>query len=310
MKIMVTGGAGFIGSNTVDLLIDRGHEVCVVDNFTTGKPSNLNYYRGKVALCDITDIRLLTNVFEECKPEAILHLAAQSAISIALAAPQHDLRVNAEGTLNVLKLAKQFKVKRFIFSSTSAVYSEVAKHYMFGGMTESYELGPTTPYGISKLTAEQYIRTMFPNHMILRYANVYGPRQVGIGENQVIALVMSHFIKGTPFKVVGSGNQKRDFIFVQDVAQCNYEALLSSEVGTFNMATGKSHSVNEILRLVENTFQVPGYKWEHTKVEDPRGSVYLEAKKIYNKMGWLAVHGIQEGIELTADWWKKNESIY
>lgn len=303
MKILVTGGAGFIGSNTINLLEKLGHSVLALDNFVTGSTENLNGFMGKIVECDITDRKPLRSTFAEFQPEAVLHLAAQSAISVAMNAPQHDLLVNGIGTLNVINVAKEFGVKRFVFSSSSAVYSELLQ----GDIKEVFLVEPSNPYGISKLAAEQYIRTMFPNHLILRYANIYGPRQKGIGENQVIALAFAHFIHGGDFKVVGSGDQTRDFVFVEDIAYCNLMALASQVVGTFNAASGRSYSVNDVLESIEKIFGVKGYKWEHTSVQDPRGSVYLDNNKIFHVLGWASKFSMEDGLLKTYDWWEKNK---
>lgn len=308
MKILVTGGAGFIGSHTVKLLERFKNEVQVIDNFYTGSQQNLKNAVCKIHREDITDEREVRIVVRDFEPDVILHLAAQSAISTSLRDPQMDMSVNAIGTLNLLKAARDYSVKRFVFASTSAVYSE--KSYLltkFIGLGEWTPCEPSTPYGISKLAAEQYIRTMFPNHMILRYANVYGPRQVAIGENQVIARAFAHFMDGNIFKITGHGNQKRDFVYVGDVANCNLDAILSKRVGTFNVASGKSHSVNEVLKELEKVYGVPGYKWERTLRTDPRGDVYLNANAIRAEIGWRAKVPLSEGIRRTYDWWENGK---
>lgn len=306
MKILVTGAAGFIGSNTVEILERHGNRVLAVDNLSTGRPENLKQFRGKFALTDITNKESLEKDFDDFRPDAVLHLAAQSAISTAIGNPETDLTINAIGTLNVLKMAELYGVKRFVFASTSAVYLE--KSTLFNiGMTENWPTTPGNPYGISKLACEGYVRTMFPNHMILRYANVYGKRQVAIGENQVIAKAFAHFLTGDDFKVVGSGNQKRDFIHVSDVAACNFDAVISDIVGTFNVATGKSYSVNQILREIEKVYGLPSYGWEHTRHEDPRGSIYLSNVKIRREFGWWPMCSLAEGILRTYQWWESGK---
>jgi UDP-glucose 4-epimerase len=301
MKILCSGGGGFIGSHTVDYLVNRGHEVLVVDNFTTGRSENLRNFTGDICTCDITDSGALEDCFKQFKPEAVLHLAAQSAISVALQYPDADLDCNAFGTLNMLKFAKQFGVKRFVFSSTSAVYDERAG---FCALREKSPCNPSTPYGISKLAAEHYIRTMFPNHLILRYANIYGPRQRPLGENQVVARAFSHFIKGDKFFVHGHGNQKRDFVHVYDIIYANFLALIGNNVGTYNAASGRSVSVNHLLSTIAENYKVGFYKWEHTDRNDPRGDVYLNASKIRNEIGWRPYISLREGIHDTAAWWE------
>lgn len=302
MKILITGGAGFIGSNTVEFIAkaNPSHEVYIVDDFSTGKMSNIHAIKAQfVDICDFEDLQ---DAFEFCMPDAVLHLAAQSAITTSLNDPKRDLEVNVGGTLNVLLLAKKYGVKRFVFSSTSAVYSE--KPAPRGGMKESFEKEPQSPYGISKLAAEHYVRTMFSNHLIVRYGNVYGPRQYPVGENQVIARALQHMINDGEFRVTGDGRQKRDFIHVNDVAYANLKALESDVVGTFNLCTGKSHSVNQVLEKLNDYLpKEMRTVWEYTERADPRGNVYINNSKLKKEFGFMPVIGLFEGLQNTADWW-------
>lgn len=302
MNVLVTGGAGFIGSHTANLLIERRMKVMVLDNFSTGKSENLKGFTGQIADCDITSEKHLEIVFRQFRPDVILHLAAQSAITTAWDDPGKDEHVNIRGTLNLLMLAKKYNARRFVFASTSAVYGPGSP---IMASREFFAVKPETPYGISKAAAENYIRLFFPNHVVLRYANVYGPRQRPIGENQVVARAFAHFIKGDDFKVVGHGNQKRDFVYVQDVAWANYLAVVSASKGVYNVASGKSKSVNEVLRAIEKYYAVDGYRWEHTRQQDERGSVYLSGDKFKDTFGWTPVVGIAEGIAHTAEWWRE-----
>jgi nucleoside-diphosphate-sugar epimerase len=302
MRILISGGAGFVGSHSANLLVERGHKVLIVDDFSTGRSENLKDFQGKIRPCDITDLKFLESVFSEFQPNAVLHLAAQSAISTAIENPQKDLTINGIGTLNMLKLACKYNVKRFVFSSTSAVYRE-ARPLWSVGIAETWPKDPSNPYGISKLACEHYVRTMFPNHMILRYGNIYGPRQRSIGNNQVVARALEHFILGTVFKVNGHGNQKRDFVYVGDVAYANFTALTETAVGTFNVSSGKSYSVNEILTELEKIYDVRGYEWEHTKENDPRNFVRLNVSAIRREVGWKSAVSLADGLKLTADWW-------
>jgi UDP-glucose 4-epimerase len=302
MKVFISGSAGFIGSHVALLLQERGHKVMAFDNFVTGKSENLKGFHGTIQLGDITDMRLLESAFDEFMPDAVIHLAAQSAISTAITVPQHDLRVNGIGTINLLIQAKKHNVRRFLFSSTSAVYRETVPFWNTG-ISEKYPCEPQSPYGISKLAAEHYIRLMFPNYFIMRFGNVYGPRQQPIGGNQVIAKAFKHFIQGEDFQVNGHGNQKRDFVYVGDVAYACFMALTSDVIGTFNVSAGKSYSVNEILDKIENIYEVPGYKWEHNDEVDSRAYVGLNVSAIRRELGWKAYTSLAEGLKLTSEWW-------
>lgn len=301
MRILITGAAGFIGSHTVDYLLEHGHEIVALDNFSTGKIENLSKLDGKkIGVMDVRNVVDLRTVFLRFLPDAVLHLAAQSAISTAWESPQIDLATNGMGTLSVIQSALECKVKKFVFSSTAAVYGKGG----YFASKETDKCNPDTPYGISKLAAEHYIRLMFPNHVILRYANIYGERQVPIGENQVIARAFRHIMYDADFKVVGDGEQKRDFVYVGDIVRANYLALTSDVTGTFNAASGVSHSVNEVLREIEKVCNYsPLYKWEHTEKQDERGSVYMSGSMIKRKLGWKPSVSLAEGILLTAKEW-------
>lgn len=304
MRILISGGAGFVGSHSADLLSKHRHRVAIVDNFRTGRSENLRDFNGKIYPCDITDDQLLEQAFMEFNPQAVLHLAAQSAITTAMEDPQLDLEINGIGTLNMLELSLKYNVKRFVFSSTSAVYRENRKFLtLLDVYNEFRTCRPASPYGISKLACEHYIRTMFPNHMILRYGNIYGPRQRSIGCNQVVARAFEHFILGNSFHVNGDGKQKRDFVYVGDVAYANMVALTDSVTGIFNVSTGKSYSVNEVLSCMEKVYDVPGYQWEHTSENDPRNYVKMDVSAIRRATGWSALTSLANGLSMTAEWW-------
>lgn len=302
MRILVTGAAGFIGSNTCDLLVRENHIVHGIDNFSTGRESNLSGDY-KVREADVTKSRQLIKIADEFRPDAVLHLAAQSAITTSWEDPTRDLAVNAIGTLNVIEMCKRHNA-RLVFSSTSAVYGSVPNTKP---LREFDHTMPDTPYGISKFAAESYIYAMHEDCFILRYGNVYGPRQVPVGQNQVIARALRHFSYGDDFHVVGSGEQKRDFVYVEDVARANMFAIEGDEIarGIYNVASGKSYSVNEVVDEIANAYDVPGYPWEHSGEDDPRGDVFLSPRTI-NEFGlWEARVSLKEGIGKTVDWWNE-----
>lgn len=297
MKILITGGAGFIGSHTASMLAKRHHAVMVLDNFRTGSTENLKGVQCRINICDIIDLARLENAFYDFMPDVVIHLAAQSAITTSLKSPELDVKINVLGTLNVVSMCKKYNVKRLIFSSTSAVYREKPEPWF--SMKEYHPCQPSSPYGIDKLAAEHFIRSLFPNHVIFRYGNVYGPRQKPIGENQVVARALRHFLHGDDFSIVGSGDQKRDFTFVEDVAFANCEAVTHGH-GTYNLCSGKSHSVNYLLSLIEDYYEVRGYNWKHTHNEDPRGSVYLNNANVRREFGMFFT-GLEKGIVKTIE---------
>lgn len=301
IKVLVTGAAGFIGSHTVEYLYAKRAKVLALDNFSTGKSENLKSFDGSIEHCDILDFQDLDVVFKRFRPNAVIHLAAQSAITTAWDDPDKDMRVNIEGTVNIIKLCKKYEVRKLVFSSTSAVYGKNG----FFAVNEKDGCDPDTPYGVSKMAAEHYIRILCPNHIILRYANVYGPRQIPVGENQLVARALSHFIKSTPFQIVGDGKQKRDFVYVEDIVRANFLAVTATNAkGTFNVASGKSVSVNNVIREIEYALKI-SYKWKNTSQNDPRGNVYLNGDRFKKVFGWSQSMNLEDGIDATVKWWEK-----
>jgi UDP-glucose 4-epimerase len=304
MKIVVTGGCGFIGSHIVELLVNEGNSVTVLDNLSTGKSENLEHIqptRGKlkVEMCDIRQLNSLRGFFQEAQPEAVIHLAAQAAISTSWKAPYLDAHVNVMGTLNVIKIANDYRVKRIVFASTSAVYGPKR----WGRLAESDNPMTDSPYGLTKLTAENYLRMLFPSSAILRFGNVYGPRQVPIGENQVIARMIAHFMKGDEFKIHGDGKQTRDYVYVKDVANAAAQAI-HGFAGTYNIASGKSLSVLDVAQEMAEIYDAAFYPWEHDRAIDERRSVRMSVRKAARKLMWTAKTPFREGLMETIRWWE------
>jgi UDP-glucose 4-epimerase len=304
MRIICTGAAGFIGSHICELLAKQKHSVLIIDNFSTGKLENVSEiianYPKYVDLQegDITILPFMNRVFAEYKPRLVIHLAAQAAITTAWDNPVKDITVNAIGTLNVIRASTAVGVEKIIFSSTSAVYRETNAK-----LKETSVTAPSNPYGISKLAAEYYLRSMFPNSTILRLGNVYGERQVPIGENQLIPRMIRHFKYGDTFFIHGDGKQERDFIYVGDVAQAIVMAF-GSKPGIFNISTGQSFSVNDIADMIEEIYDVRGYKWDHTPENDPRRKVCMDISAAHSGLSWKPIVNIRAGIKNTVDWWE------
>lgn len=320
MRILVTGGAGFIGSRLCDVLRYIGHNLVIVDNFSTGKESNLGNISGAMLhRVDIVDDKKVDRVLSDSKIDAIVHLAAQPAITTSWSDPALDLRVNGVGTINLLRSALKYGVKRFIFSSTSAVYAEKERHEPSGyrqiPLLENDTVGPSSPYGISKLAAEGYVRTLFPESVILRFGNVYGPRQVSIGGNQVIPLMIRHLEFGDEFYIHGSGNQKRDFIYVDDIVDAIVKSL-GGESGTYNIGTGSSVSVNQIGFILQDMCGSSlqdmcgskDFEWKHTGQEDPRPYVCLDNSLAKFGLDWEPKVDIADGLSRTVDWFKETQT--
>jgi len=308
MKIMITGAAGFIGSHTADLCQAKRNIVLAVDDYSTGRIDNLLDFcapgkNGALVHEDITDFSAMAKLFQKFEPDVVIHLAAQAAISTSIQDPMRDCTVNTMGTIHLATLCKARQI-RLVYSSTSAVYSPLG---FIGKYKEDHKCEPNSPYGISKLAAEHYIRTMLPtNHIILRYGNVYGPRQRPIGQNQVIARMLRHFLNGDEFYIFGDGEDKRDYIYVSDVAYANYLAATSSVIsGTFNVGSGYSTTVNQLARNLNSMFDV-NYKWDHKEIDVPsRRNVCLNASKMRDTFGWSPSVGLAAGLHYTAEFWEK-----
>ncbi|MCS6962458.1 NAD-dependent epimerase/dehydratase family protein [Thermoflexus sp.] len=298
MKCLVTGGAGFIGSHVVDALIKDGHEVVVVDNLSTGRRENLN---PKARFYEI-DIRspALAEVFERERPEVVNHHAAQMSVRISMADPMYDAEVNVLGSLNLIRLSLQYGVKKFIYiSSGGAVYGEP----VYLPCDEDHPIRPLCPYGVTKFIVEQYL-ALFHQHYglrytVLRYPNVYGPRQDPNGEAGVVAIFIGRMLRGEPVVIHGTGEQMRDFVYVADVVAANQMALENGDAEVFNLGSGRGTTVNEIFRFLA---AITGYRREPLYGPPKVGEtfrIYLRADRVYQAWGWRPRVDLEEGLEQT-----------
>ena len=243
--VLVTGGAGFIGSHLVDAYLARGWRVSVIDNLSTGERRNVNP-RAEFHEADIREFPI-----EEIRPDVISHHAAQMDVRRSVADPVFDADVNVIGSVRLLQKAAQSGVKRFIFASTGgAIYGEP----LFAPQTEEHPTTPLSPYGCAKLAVEHYMNYFRVVHglstVALRYANVYGPRQNSKGEAGVIAIFIERKLRGEKATINGDGGQTRDYVYVEDVVAANMAVTDSTDAGPFNVGTGVETSVNEIGTLI------------------------------------------------------------
>jgi UDP-glucose 4-epimerase len=249
-KIIVTGGAGFIGSHLVDALIKKKYEVIVVDNLSSGKISNLNP-SAKFFQYDLKEYAKLETIFKDNEIEAIFHLAAQVSVMKSINNPVHDANENIINTLNLIDLCKKYGVKKFICASSAAVYG----NYQFLPINENIQLKPISPYGISKLTMELYVENSGLDYTVFRFSNVYGPRQYSSAESGVISIFCNNLINNKNHTIFGNGEQTRDFIFVGDVVEViinSYEKKILKK--TLNLSTNTSISINQIVNLLNQIF--------------------------------------------------------
>ncbi|MEM3455059.1 MAG: SDR family oxidoreductase [Candidatus Micrarchaeia archaeon] len=305
MKILVTGGAGFIGSNLVDTLIRKNHEVIVLDNLSTGKIENINE-KAVFYNIDLRDSLKLKSLFEKERPEIVYHLAAQINVRKSIKDPFYDESVNIAGSLNLLECCKDYGIKRIIYSSSGgAVYGEPNKL----PAPEEHEIKPLSHYGASKFAVESYLSVYNSiyglDYITLRYANVYGPRQDFLGEAGVIAIFIRNALIGEPLTIFGDGNQTRDFIFVNDVVNANVLSLnYRGNFRIFNIGTGIPTSINQIAKEIEKTI---GKKITIIRGEAIKGEVrdtYLDISRAKRELGFSPLVSISEGIRLTFEWAK------
>lgn len=304
MKILVTGGAGFIGSHVVDAFVELGHEVVVIDNLSTGREENVNP-KAKLIKMNIEDPDVL-NVFEEEKFDVVDHHAAQMDIRLSVADPIFDATNNILGTINLLQASVKTNVKKFIFiSSGGAIYGE--QDYF--PADEKHPTRPLSPYGITKLTGEKYLfyyaNTYNLNFISLRYANIYGPRQNPKGEAGVVAIFASKLLAGEQPIINGDGKQTRDYVYVADVVAANVKALDYEENDYVNIGTGRETDVNVLFHKINalcggtgEEVHGPGKPGEQLR------SVLNneKAKKLFN---WEPQVSIEQGLANTVEYFKQ-----
>ncbi len=307
MKVLVTGGAGFIGSHVADGLLAAEHDVVVVDNLHTGHrhnlPEGVKFYEA-----DIRNADALAEIFEKESIDAISHQAAMANVRESMQKPATYAEVNVIGTLNLLELAHKHSVKKIVMASTGGAvygegYSEAGDRLPF---TEKSWPQPKDNYGANKLSCEYHLNLYHQNYglgyVALRYPNVYGPRQDSKGEAGVIAIFAGAMLADQPTKITGDGKQIRDFAFVGDIARANRLALESDAVGIYNVGTGVPTPINQIHSTLAD---VIGYTQAVTYIPRPASEVlatYLDSSKAKRDLGWGAQVDLREGLRRTVEW--------
>ncbi len=303
-RILVTGGAGFIGSNIVDRYIKNGYEVDVVDNLSTGNIDNLNK-KSRFFKIDIND-KGIEKIFKERRYDVVSHHAAQMNIRVSVENPLLDVNVNIIGTVNILKTSIKYNVEHFIFASSGgAIYGE--QNYF--PADEDHSTNPGSPYGISKLTGEKFLhyfnKASGLKYTSLRYANVYGPRQNPFGEAGVVAIFANKMLKNEKPVIFGDGKQTRDFVFIDDVVKANLIALERKTEGFFNISTGIETDVNKIFEEISNlsAFGHPP-EYEPPKKGEQRRSA-LDSSKAEKIIGWRPEVALRCGLKKTVAYFKR-----
>lgn len=305
MKILVTGGAGFIASHITDAFINEGHQVVVLDDLSTGFEKNINPAAKfiKANICD----KNLDQLFEAEKFDLVNHHAAQMDVRRSVKDPEFDATTNILGTLNLLQNAKKFGVKKFMFASTGgAVYGE--QEYF--PADEKHNTQPKSPYGISKLAVEKYLyfyNSAFGlNYSILRYANIYGPRQNAMGEAGVVAIFSTKLLKGEQPIINGSGKQTRDYVFVGDVVKANLLLLNDRDSDIFNVGTTIETNVNQLFNLLSKITGANKGEVHGPAAAGEQMRSVITSEKLFKKFGWKPSTKLEEGLQITVDYFRKN----
>lgn len=309
MNVLVTGGAGFIGSHVADLLLAEGHKVVVVDNLHTGHehnvPEGAAFYN-----VDIRDQAALAKVYESEKIEAVSHQAAMANVRGSMDDPVEYAEVNVIGTLHLLELARKNGCKKFVFASTGgAVYGEGYRDdNSVLPFKEDFWPRPKDNYGATKLAMEFHIDLYYQNYgmeyVIFRYPNVYGPRQDSQGEAGVVAIFAGAMLDGRPTKITGDGQQQRDFTYVSDIARGSLLAIESPAVGIYNIGSGVPTDVNKIHEVLT---ELTDYQFAPEYTPQPVGEVrqtYLDASKAKVELGWESQVSLVDGLQKTVNWFR------
>jgi len=303
MKVIITGGAGFIGSHVTDVLISKGIEPVVIDNLSTGRPDHLP--EGiRIYQADTVSLKM-REIFAAEKPDAVIHLAAQIVVAKSLADPFGDAVQNVLGTINVLTCCRDYDVPKIIYASSSAVYGEIAD----GSIDETHPIRPTSFYGLSKYQGEQYVRMfhrMFGlRYTILRYANVYGPRQKSGGEGAVIPVFITKLLAGEPPVIYGSGEQTRDFVFVHDVARANWLALQRGDNTTVNIGTNIPTSIQHLYQMITHALSSLERPVYQSKKKGDLLFSCLRNEKAKHVLGWQPSVSLAEGLKQTIRYYQQ-----
>ncbi len=303
-KCLVTGGAGFIGSHLVDVLIDKGFEVCVIDNLSHGKKQRL-HPKATLYQADITDD--VSKIFQKEKPQYVFHLAAQVQLRESMDNPLHDAKTNILGTINILETCRQTGVKKIIYTSTGGARVGEPQYLP---VDENHPVKPCSPYGISKHTAEHYVQMYGDlyglDYLIFCFGNVYGPRDHPSSKRVTAVFIQSILENKSPL-IFGDGEQTRDFIYVLDLARFITHSMEKKPAQKlFHLANGQEVSVNEIFQTLK---EISGSSFEATHISGIKGeirNIILDISQAKKQLGWEPEHTLKQGLTETYQWFKNN----
>ena len=308
MRILVTGGAGFIGSNVADALIDAGHEVAIVDSLETGFLKNVNP-KAKFYKSDIRDEGEMNRIFDEFLPEVVDHHAAQMDVRRSTRDPVYDAQCNILGSLNLIQAAKRTKVKRFLYVSTGgAVYGDLPESEL--PVSEDHTVNPVCQYGISKHTVEHYLflyqKLYEMSYIVLRYPNVFGPRQTPHGEAGVVAIFAGLLLDWKPCAIFGDGKKTRDYVFIKDVVRANLLGIESNYNGILNIGSGIGTSDRAVYDAVEEATGMAGNIDYADKRPGEVEHIRLDSRKAKAILGWEPTVSFKDGVKQTVEYIRNN----
>ncbi|MGQ9643709.1 MAG: NAD-dependent epimerase/dehydratase family protein [Ignavibacterium sp.] len=306
MKILVTGGAGFIASHITDAFVNEGHQVVVLDDLSSGFEKNINP-KAKFVKGNICDKELVEKLFGEENFDLVNHHAAQMDVRRSVKDPAFDANTNIIGTINLLQNSIKYKVKKFMFASTGgAVYGEQS----YFPADENHPTQPRSPYGISKLAVEKYLffynAEYGMNYTILRYANIYGPRQNPFGEAGVVAIFSTKLLKGEQPIINGSGEQTRDYVYVGDVVKANLLTLNDTANDIYNVGTGIETNVNQLFHKLNSIIKANKEEKHGPAAQGEQMRSVITSEKLFKKFGWKPSTILEDGLKLTVDFFKNN----
>lgn len=301
MKMVVTGGAGFIGSHLVNGLVNQGYEVHVIDNLTTGDPGRLH----SEAILHVADVnsQQTTAYISVLKPDVVFHLAAQADVQRSIKEPPLDADANIMGTINILEACRKAGVRKIVFASTSGVYGDLEKPQL----TEDDPVSPISFYAQSKITGEQYIRLYHQffglKYTILRFGNVYGPGQTAKGEGGVVAVFGNRLRQGIPLQIYGDGQQTRDFIYVKDVVEANLASIHQGDQHVLHVSTGSGRTINTLVDIIGRLHPDPiDVNYMPAKNGDILHSC-LNNDRTRELLAWNPLYSLEQGIAETYRHW-------
>jgi UDP-glucose 4-epimerase len=305
MRVLITGGAGFVGSHIADACLDRGYDTYVLDNLSTGRKRNLSP-KAELIQADIATADLET-ILSKIKPEIIFHQAAQVSVPLSIKQPLQDQQVNIQGTIKLLEAARMANVRKVIYASSAAVYGNP----VYLPVDEKHPIQPISFYGISKYVPELYLKTYMDLYQLpftaLRYANIYGPRQVAHGEGGVVAIFTDRILRGETITIQGDGEQTRDFIYISDIVDANLAAIERGDGGIYNIGTGVQTSINQLAQALETAAGHPIEKKNAAPREGDIRDSYFNPDLAMRELNWLPKVSLVEGLQKTIASYRSEE---